>query len=115
MLTFPHSLVALAIFKLFPPGSAFFLAFISHFVLDFCVPHWNPHFYTEFHQDKKVSTPSIKIAFIDSLASGFLTLFFVLQAFPNWSKMAGYILVVFFALLPDLIEIPYYFFVFYLT
>lgn len=111
MLTTPHVLVGFVIVKFFPhPLGALILAFLSHFILDFFIPHWNPHLYTEFKKNHKISHFSLKIIFLDSFLA--LTLFLILafRTLPDWNQLFYYGLAAFFASLPDLIEIPYYFF-----
>ena len=71
MLTTPHVLVALTILKIFPyPIPALFLILLSHFIIDFCIPHWNPHLFTELKKDGHVSFKSIWVILID----GFIAL-----------------------------------------
>lgn len=110
MLTTPHILVALVIVKNFPhPFEAIVLSLLSHFLLDFFVPHWNPHLYTEMNKKKKISSFSLKVIIIDSLISLISFSFFALKLLPNYNQLliAGLAGIV--AVLPDLIEIPYYF------
>lgn len=111
MLTTPHVLVALTIFKILPdsPIMAFFLILISHFVIDFCIPHWNPHLFTEFKKSGRISLRSMQIILIDAfLALTILTLM-VINVWPNYSVVFGYTLAAFLGILPDFIEIPHYF------
>ena len=110
MLTTPHTLVGLAIIKTFPHPLGLILSLISHFILDFCIPHWNPHLYTEMKKDSKISHFSTKIIFIDSFLAITFFLILVYQIMPNYNQIFLYILAVFFSTLPDLVKIPYYFF-----
>lgn len=111
MLTTPHILIGISIVKLFPNSViALALAFLSHFILDFFIPHWNPHLYTEMKKNKKISFFSLKIIMIDSLLALSLFSFLAYKLLPNWQQIFFYGLGAFMASLPDLIEIPYYFF-----
>lgn len=110
MLTTPHILIGIVIIKLFPyPLGALILAFLSHFILDFFIPHWNPHIYTEMRKDKKISGSSLKVIFLDSLLALILFLILASKTLPNYQQIFLYGLGAFFAALPDLVEIPYYF------
>lgn len=111
MLTFPHTLVAAAIVRLFPnPLICLPLALLSHFMLDFFVIHWNPHLYTEFHKSKKIAINSLKIVIGDALFALAFCLLIVLRYLPNTQLIALFASAIFLATLPDTIEIPYYFF-----
>lgn len=111
MLTTPHVLTALVIVKIFPqPILAIGLAFLSHFMLDFFIPHWNPHIYTEMSKDKKISLGSFKIIILDSLLALSIFLFLAYQTLPDINTILVYGTASFIAILPDLVEIPYYFF-----
>ena len=111
MLTTPHSLVGILIASLTSnPLLVFILAIISHFILDFFIPHWNPHIYTEFNARGKISKKSFMITLVDGLMAAFFVLFFAYKNLGNQSKVLLIFLGVFGATLPDLIEIPYYFF-----
>jgi hypothetical protein len=110
MLTTPHVLTALAILKLVPnPIYAVILAFLSHFILDWFIPHWNPHLYTEHKKTGRVSHSSLAVIFFDGALT--LTILGILSfiAWPDIGQIFTYGLVSVAATLPDLIEIPYYF------
>jgi membrane-bound metal-dependent hydrolase YbcI (DUF457 family) len=109
MLTTPHALVGLAIITKFPNLLGLFLSLLSHFFLDFFIPHWNPHLYTEFRQAKKISSFSLKVILIDSCVAVSLTLFFMARALPNLAQafLLGFSALM--AVFPDVLEIPYYF------
>ena len=110
MLTFPHTVVAAAIVKLIPnPLISLPLALASHFFLDFAIPHWNPHLYTEYKKNGKISKKSITVILIDGLLAFFLCLYILLYYWPNIQDIAVYAAAIFLATLPDTIEIPYYF------
>jgi hypothetical protein len=110
MLTTPHVLVALTIVKLVPnPLAALLLCLLSHFLIDFFIPHWNPHLFTEFKKAGRVSNFSITVI----LADGFLALGLLgalaYKTLPNYQQIFLYGLGTFFGVLPDLIEVPHYF------
>jgi len=109
MLTTPHTLVALVIAQKTPFPINLILAFLSHFVLDFCTPHWNPHLYTEFKKDKKVSKKSLQVIFIDAFIAVVFTVYFMIKALPDLFNGFVIGMSAFMAVLPDAIEIPYYF------
>lgn len=109
MLTTPHVLVGLVIIQKIPHPLGLFLSLISHFILDFFIPHWNPHLYTEFKKGGKISDPSIKVILVDGFLAVALTLFFMSKSLPDLSQAFLYGLASFMAVLPDAIEIPYYF------
>jgi len=111
MLTLPHTLVAAAIVKLFPnPLISLPLALTSHFILDFLVVHWNPHIYTEFAKDKRVSQNSLNIIILDGILALGFCLFILFKFWTDWSTIALFAASIFLSTLPDTIEIPYYFF-----
>jgi hypothetical protein len=110
MLTTPHALIGLVIISRLPNFLGLFLSLLSHFILDFFVPHWNPHLYTEFKKDKKVSSSSVKVILIDGFLAVGLTLYFMAKALPNLNQAFLLGLSSFMAVFPDLAEVPYYFF-----
>lgn len=109
MLLTPHVLFALYLLKLLPAWAALPLAFISHIVFDFFFPHWNPHIFTEMKKFGKIQKTSLAIIFVDCLTSlGFL-LFLSIKAYPDLVSIFLMFLTAFVSILPDVIEIPYYF------
>lgn len=116
MLTTPHALVGLVIIQKIPHPIGLLVSLISHFLIDFFIPHWNPHLYTEFKKTGGISSSSIKIILVDGFLAVALTLFFMFKNLPagrqgllNLSQAFLYGLSSFMAVLPDAIEIPYYF------
>jgi len=110
MLTLPHTLVAVAIVKLIPnPLISLPLCLTSHFFLDFLITHWNPHLYTEYQKNGRVSSGSIFFITIDALLALTVSLAILLKFWPNLSTIGLYATGIFLATLPDTIEIPYYF------
>lgn len=109
MLETPHALMGAAIAtKVDNPLLAIGLSFGSHFLLD-KVPHWNPHLNTEISKFKKVSTGTTIFITIDSLLALVTVLFIAIFQSQNFTQFSLIILCAFFALLPDLVEAPYYF------
>lgn len=110
MLETPHVIVGAAIAtKLGNPALAIPLAFGSHFILE-KVPHWNPHINTEKRTYGKITEKSKNIIIADTglaLISGF---YIASRTLPNTGHFWTVILASFFAVLPDVIEGPYYFF-----
>lgn len=111
MLTTPHALIgALLMLKMNNPFLGILMAFLSHFIFDFFIPHWNPHIYTEYSKSKSISKNSLIIIITDvvvanlSLAAvAYFTNASLMQVILIWTGA-------FFAILPDLVEAPYYFF-----
>jgi hypothetical protein len=109
MLETPHVIVGAAIAtKVVNPALAIPLAFGSHFLLD-VVPHWNPHLYTETKKFGKPTQKSTIITIIDSSSALIIGSLIASRAFPN----TGYFLTIMtsclVAVLPDLVEAPYFF------
>lgn len=110
MITTPHALIGLAIIKLWPSPWALPLAFFSHYLTDYCIPHWNPHIYSEFNRNQRISQQSFWVILVDGLIGVALTLFFMARKLPNWPLVILFGLASLMAVLPDAIEIPHYFF-----
>jgi len=109
MLTTPHVLVSLALVKMYPHPLTLLFSLLSHFVLDFFVPHWNPHLYTEFNGKSGIKMDSKKIILFDGLIGVGLTLFYFFTNIGDLNLAFLYAFSSLFAVLPDLIEAPYYF------
>jgi hypothetical protein len=111
MLTVPHAIMGATIASkvsnplLFPP-----LAILSHFLLDFLIPHWNPHLYTEYHTKKSLTKTTKEIIFLDGLLAIISTAFIASLKLPNLNQAFFIFLGAGFGVLPDAIEIPHYFF-----
>lgn len=110
MVELPHALVGAAIAaKLENPALALPLAFASHYILDL-VPHSNPSIYTQIKEKGSISKKSLTLILIDSfgaLIAGFLI---ALSFLPDNKRVLLILFGAFFAVLPDVLEIPYYFF-----
>jgi len=110
MLELPHTLFgALIGIKIQNPFISLPLAFASHFALDL-IPHWNPSLYSEYEQfghPKKSSTLIIIFDTVISLISGILIATTVL---PDIKRFIVVLLACFLAVLPDVIEGPFFFF-----
>lgn len=110
MLETPHIYVGAAIAtKVANPMLAVPLALGSHFVLDM-LPHWNPHINREI---KQYGTPTKKSKFLilfDSCFGLFSGVLIAFSFYPDIAKALAVLLCCFAAVLPDVVEIPYYFF-----
>jgi len=109
MLELPHTIVGATIAtKIGNPALSLPLAFLSHFALDL-LPHWNPHIYQEVNSKSQVASRSKKIILVDVLASLFVGAFLALRFYPDFIKVATILVACFLAVLPDLVEAPYFF------
>jgi len=110
MLELPHTLVgALIGTKIANPIFSLPMAFASHFLLDI-IPHWNPSLYTEYKKFGKPTKKSTLIIVADvllSLAGGIIIASTVL---PNLTKFIIILIACFLAVLPDVIEAPFFYF-----
>ncbi len=110
MLLTPHILFALYLTKIFPYWISLPLALVSHLLFDFFFPHWNPHIFTELKKFGKIQKSSLAIIITDCLTSIGFVLFFANKAYPNFVEVFILGAAAFLSILPDVIEIPYYFF-----
>jgi hypothetical protein len=105
----PHVVVGAAIATtVVNPALAIPLAFGSHFVLEF-VPHWNPHLNSEIKKYGKVTQKSTIIIACDVVLALTLGGFIAYQALPNIGLAITILAACFAAVLPDVIEGPYFF------
>lgn len=108
MLETPHALLGAAIaVKLGNPALSIPIAFASHFVLE-RVPHWNPHLNNEIEKYGKLTKKSTIIVIIDASVALILGSAIAFSQ-PNTTLILGTLLSSFAAVLPDLIEAPYFF------
>lgn len=108
MLETPHALLGAAIaVKLGNPALSIPLAFASHFVLE-KVPHWNPHLNYETDKYGKPTKESTIIVVIDSSLALILGSAIAFSQ-PSTLMIINVLLSSFAAVLPDLIEAPYFF------
>lgn len=109
MLELPHALVGAAIATAVSnPALALPLALASHFATDY-VPHWNPHINTEIKTRGKISLSSKIILVADSFGALIIGSTIAARALPDIKHAVVILLACFLAVLPDVIEIPYYF------
>jgi hypothetical protein len=109
VLELPHVAVGAAIAtKVVHPALAIPLSFGSHFLLE-KIPHWNPHLNTEKKKYGKITPQSTKIVIVDSTLSLALGVYVASQALPNTAHAITILLSCFAAVLPDVIEAPYFF------
>jgi len=105
----PHVIVGAAIAThVVNPALAIPLAFASHFILE-KVPHWNPHLNSETEKYGRPSKQSIYIVIADVIASLTLGGFIASRALPDYGHTLTILLAAFAAVLPDVLEGPYFF------
>ena len=109
MLELPHTVIGATIASQIPdPRIALPLALASHFLADF-IPHWNPRLYEEtkkYGQPQKRSNQIIILDVILSLTAGF---FLASRFLPNIQRSLIIVVACFLAVLPDLVEGPYFY------
>lgn len=109
MLETPHVVIgALIATKIANPVLAIPLSFLSHFALE-QVPHWNPHLNTEKKKYGKITTQSTAIVIGDVIVSLALGGFIATRFMPDFGRTLTVLFSSFFAVLPDVIEGPYFF------
>jgi len=109
MLETPHVAVGAAIASKIPnPFIAIPLSFISHFVLD-KVPHWNPHIFFETKKYGMPTQKSITIIAVDTTVALVTGSVIAWQAMPNTGHAVTILVASLAAVLPDLVEAPYFF------
>lgn len=109
MLETPHTVVGAAIaFKIPNPYIAIPLSFASHFVLE-KVPHWNPHLYTETKKHGKVTRQSTAMVVLDVILSLTIGIAIASNVLPNTNHAMTILFSSFAAVLPDVVEGPYFF------
>lgn len=110
MVEFPHAVVGAAIATAIPnPLISLPLAFVSHFVLDL-IPHWNPHIYTEIKKHGKILPKTLVVIVVDSVLALAVGFWIATLALPDTNHAVTILFGALFAVIPDLAEIPYYFF-----
>lgn len=110
MLETPHAALGAAIaVKTGNPLLALPLAFLSHLPLE-VLPHWNPHTYTEIKTNGKLSNGTLAVIAIDVVTSLGVGFWIASTTLPDFKKAATIIAACFFAVLPDLMESPYFIF-----
>lgn len=103
MLETPHVALGIAIAAAVPnPIVSIPLAFASHFILDM-VPHWNPHLNTETKRYGHLTNTTLLIIGIDLACALLLTIYL------GRKDIVVYIAALV-AIMPDLVEAPYYLF-----
>ena len=109
MLETPHVVVGAAIATtVVNPALAIPLAFGSHFILEF-VPHWNPHLNSEKKKYGKITKQSTLIVAGDVVLALVLGGFIAYRALPDSVLAITILFACFAAVLPDVIEGPYFF------
>lgn len=109
MLETPHVVVGAAIAtKIANPLLAIPLAFTSHFLLE-RVPHWNPHLNTELKKYGKITQQTTLIVAADVALSLALGFGIASRVMPDTNHALTIVLAAFAAVLPDIVEGPYFF------
>lgn len=109
MLETPHVAVGAAIaINVGNPFLALPIVLMSHFVLD-KIPHWNPHLNTDLKKTGKISKKNTRIVVADSVLALILGTTIAFSAMPDLAMVTIVLLSCFVAVLPDLVEAPYYF------
>lgn len=109
MVELPHVLVGAAIAaNVGNPALALPLAFASHFVLDL-IPHANPSIYKTTKAGLPLPRRIKQIIVADSSVALLAGLLLGATFLPDVAKASIVVLGAFFAVLPDVLEIPYYF------
>lgn len=109
MLETPHVIVGAAIAThVVNPALAIPLAFASHFILE-KVPHWNPHLNSETEKYGRPSKQSTYIVIADVITSLALGGYVASRVIPDWGHTATILATCFAAVLPDILEGPYFF------
>lgn len=110
MLEFNHSLTGAFIAYSIPnPLVSLPTAFLSHFVLDL-LPHWNPSLTNDKKKFGRVSSQTFLIILLDSFIGLLLGFGLAYRKLPYSNEFLIVIAGSFLAVLPDLVEMPYYFF-----
>lgn len=109
MLETPHVAVGAAIASKIPnPLISIPLALASHFILDM-TPHWNPHINREIKKFGKPTTQSVTLIKVDSVIALVLGTAIAFHALPDMHQFVNIMVCSFVAVLPDVVEAPYYF------
>lgn len=109
MLELAHALTGgLIAYEIGNPVLSLPLALLSHFAIDL-LPHWNPHLSTEKKRLGFISHKTTFFVLIDCLIGLTLGLSLAFKALPDTRRMLFIIAGCFLAVLPDLVEAPFYF------
>jgi hypothetical protein len=109
MLETPHVAVGVAIASKIPnPLISIPLVLASHFLLDM-TPHWNPHINREIKKYGAPTKQSVNIIRADSVIALILGSAIAFHAEPNTMQVFNILACSFVSVLPDVVEIPYYF------
>ncbi len=110
MVELPHTIVGAALAaKIGNPALALPLALGSHFVLDM-LPHWNPHLRTEKKTLGDLRPKTKRIIMLDVVVSTAVGVAIATTVLPDVKHFIVVLLGAFLAVLPDVLEGPYFFF-----
>jgi len=109
MLEFAHAAAgAIIAYKIGSPVLALPLAFGSHFLVDL-LPHWNFNLDEEKQKNGKIPPKIMIFMVFDSFLGLILGVSVAAKALPNQLKALTVLIGAFLAVLPDLLEAPFYF------
>lgn len=109
MLELPHTLVGAAIATAIPnPAISLPLALASHFLTEY-IPHWNPHLHTEKHNGG-ITPKTYFVIGVDSGAALLAGSYIAFTTAANLTQTLTILAACLLAVLPDVVEIPYYLF-----
>lgn len=109
MIELPHTIIGATIaIKVGNPALSLPLALLSHFAFDL-VPHWNPHIYREVNSHGQVSVRSKGVIVADSFSALAVGTLLAFRFYPDLNRVVTIFAACFLAVLPDLVEAPYFF------
>lgn len=110
MLESMHAITGAVIaYKLGSPLISLPIALLSHFLLDL-LPHWNPSLTKEKKQKGRLGTKTKLLIYADCFWGLILGLWVAAKTLPDWPKLLVVLAGCLAAILPDLVEAPYFFF-----
>lgn len=110
MLETPHVALGAAIATKIPnPLISIPLSFASHFLLEM-IPHWNPHLSTEIKKFGKLTKKTTTLIVFDVTTSLVLGSYVAFSSSTSTTHMFTILACCLASALPDLIEVPYFFF-----
>jgi hypothetical protein len=109
MLLTPHTLLGIYFALFYQPAFALPAALTSHILFDFFFPHWNPHLFTEMKEKGSLTKKSLLIITVDLVTTIGFTFFFLMRTLPDVSQALVLLGCITLSVLPDLVEVPFYF------
>jgi hypothetical protein len=110
MLELPHVAVGAAIATFIPnPLISVPVSIASHFIGDY-IPHWNPHLQTELKTRGSITFSTASILMADSSLAALTGYSIIFSHISNPAMAINILLCCAGAVLPDIVEIPLFFF-----